>query len=78
MLIDCVWIFAYKIYFPTDAENKSEIPNHMQENKHEKENTHNINNNGSEANENFNNNKNRIENIEDKQKSICFDEYTTT
>ena len=31
-----VWIFAYKIYFPTDAENKSEIPNHMQENKHEK------------------------------------------
>ena len=37
MLIDCVWIFAYKIYFPTDAENKSEIPNHMQENKHEKE-----------------------------------------
>lgn len=23
--------FAYKIYFPTDAENKSEIPNHMQE-----------------------------------------------
>ena len=36
MLIDCVWIFAYKIYFPTDAENKSEIPNHMQENKHEK------------------------------------------
>ena len=45
MLIDCVWIFAYKIYFPTDAENKSEIPNHMQENKHEKENTHNINNN---------------------------------
>lgn len=62
--------FAYKIYFPTDAENKSEIPNHMQENKHEKENTHNINNNGSEANENFNNNKNRIENIEDKQKHM--------
>ena len=25
--------FVYKIYFPTDAENKSEIPNHMQENK---------------------------------------------
>ena len=68
MLIDCVWIFAYKIYFPTDAENKSEIPNHMQENKHE--NTHNINNNGSEANENFNNKKKRIENIEDKQKHM--------
>ncbi|MGT0197867.1 hypothetical protein ACVNPZ_07185 [Staphylococcus aureus] len=46
--------FAYKVYFPADAKNKSEVPNHMQENKHEKENTHNINNNGSEANENFN------------------------
>lgn len=29
--------FAYKIYFPADAKNKSEVPNHMQENKHEKE-----------------------------------------
>ena len=36
-----------------------------------KRNTHNINNNGSEANENFNNNKNRIENIEDKQKAYA-------
>ncbi|EOD7991976.1 hypothetical protein ACJRBH_002372 [Staphylococcus aureus] len=63
--------FAYKIYFPADAKNKSEVPNHMQENKHEKENTHNINNNGSEANENFNNKKNRIENIEDKQKAYA-------
>ena len=37
-----------------------------------KRNTHNINNNGSEANENFNNNKNRIENIEDKQKHMLW------
>lgn len=63
--------FAYKIYFPADAKNKSEVPNHMQENKHEKENTHNINNNGSKANENFNNKKNRIENIQDKQKAYA-------
>ncbi|HCV7966749.1 TPA: hypothetical protein OWR08_001551 [Staphylococcus aureus] len=57
--------FAYKIYFPADAKNKSEVPNHMQEN------THNINNNGSEANENFINKKNRIENIQDKQKAYA-------
>ena len=48
LLIDCVWIFAYKIYFPTDAENKSEIRIICKKTNMKK---HNINNNGSEANE---------------------------
>ena len=45
-----VWDFLLiKYIFLTDAENKSEIPDHMQESKHERKHASNINNNGSEA-----------------------------